>query len=142
TIGFVGVWLLATALMQVGHASVAIVLAGAVIMTACGVALHYAYGGFPSVQGSASRVQQGSFSTIFRANTEGRLRLGASLVGGLVLVVGGIAPRLWLPQVAAMASVAGRASPVSLTPMGLEVRGELPISQPALASVPVLLLAL
>lgn len=139
TVGFVGVWLLGSALIQVGHASAAVMLAGAVILTACGVALHYAYGGFSPGQASKQRA---SLSTVFSADTDESLRLVVSLIGGVALLVGGIAPRLWLPQVGAIASVAGKAAPINVKAMGLEVSSELPLSQPALASAPVVLLAL
>ena len=88
TAGFVGVWLLASALVETRHPSLVIALAGATIMAACGTALHLA-------------------TDARRPATDDRfMGLVALLLGG-ALVLAGAVPGLWVPQVEAMAAIAG-----------------------------------
>jgi hypothetical protein len=101
TAGFVGVWLLAGALSQATRPSIAIVLLGAVILSACGTALHL----------GSQRPQASSRPP---AGLRGAATGWVAAACGLALIAGGVAPGLWLPQVAAMAGVAGGGAAVAL----------------------------
>lgn len=106
TAGFVGLWLLGVALVEEGHIASPIVLLGIAICAACGVVLHMGtgYTGLPSVENSA--VEPGW----------SRIVLMSSLVVGAALLVGGVAPALWLSPLAGAALIAGG----SLPPMGFD----------------------
>jgi len=104
TAGFVGLWLLASGLVESRHASLAIVVAGAAIVAACGAALHL---------GAPTKYQ--APGTRYKAAL-GYFVLGTSC---LALVVGGALPGLWLPQVEAMAGIAGGSARLETSWMGL-----------------------
>jgi hypothetical protein len=100
TAGFVGIWLLASALVETRHPSLVIALAGAAILAACGAALHLA-----TVDRPPSAVN----------DFTGLLALA---LGG-VLVLAGALPGLWVPQVEAMAAIAGGGARIGTAWTGL-----------------------
>lgn len=108
TAGFVGVWLLGNALVQAGRPSLAIVLVGAAILSACGTALHF---GLEGLRFEGSKVVDSRASGSRYPALAARY---SALLGGAALIVGGVAPNLWLPQVADIASVAGGNAQVNL----------------------------
>lgn len=112
---FAGVWLLASLLSSTRHPGLAIALAGALILAACGIVLHYAGTGRSWVESAPSPLSW----------------VGLAL--GAALVAGGAAPLLWLPQVARMAEAGGGTAAVDLPWEGLGAGG---------LFFPVLLLAL
>lgn len=118
TPAFLGVWLLAALLSGAHRPGMGVVLAGAVILAACGVALHYVG------TGRSTRLPgPGALSPLS----------WVSLGVGAVMLLGGLAPGLWVPYVARMAEAGGGTAPVDLRWEGAGASG---------LFVPVLLLAL
>ncbi len=115
---FVGVWLLASLLSGAHHPGTGVLLAGAVILAACGVVLHYA--GTAQPRPDTAPFAPSPLSWV-------NLALGAALA------LGGAAPGLWVPYVARMAEAGGGTAPVDLPWEGLSASG---------VFVPVLLLAI
>ncbi|HYP38849.1 MAG TPA: hypothetical protein VEX13_00675 [Chloroflexia bacterium] len=104
TPGFVGVWLLASSLAGTGHPSLAVLLLGAVILAACGTALRVA----------APR-------PLDTPQTPYPQYLAwASMAAGSALLLAGVLPGWWLPQVETMAGIAGGAPPVALPWVGVQ----------------------
>lgn len=127
TAGFVGVWLLGAALAQGERPSLAVLLAGAVALAACGTALHAASNARSTDAAPGSLPGRG----------ESRALLLGAVGGSVALLVGGTAPWLWLPQVAAMSSVAGGAQQVGLPWVGVSAGPDLlaPLTLLGLTSV-------
>jgi hypothetical protein len=107
TAGFVGPWLLAGALSQSGRPSLAVTLLGAVILSACGTALHLGSQRLPETRRQPIGVQASPG--------------WVALAGAAALIVGGMAPGLWLPQVASMASIAGGGTTIALPWTGISM---------------------
>ena len=120
TAGFVGIWLLGAALAKTTHPSVALVLLAGVLMSACGTALHVA-----RRQATVGVAENKTPATEPREEQLARAALWAGTAGALATIIGGIVPGLWLPQVAAMSTVAGGASPVASGWLGLDAGGGL-----------------
>ena len=97
TAGFVGVWLLGAALLRTRHPSLVILLAGATILAIYGAALHLA--GALQPRSEEPVEDRGAGLAGFVS--------WLGLLGGLLLLLAGVAPGLWLPAVAAVASTAG-----------------------------------
>jgi hypothetical protein len=112
TPGFVGVWLLASSLAGTGHPSLALLLLGAVILAACGTALRVA-----------------ALNPLDAPQAPHPHYLAwVSLAAGGALLIAGVIPGWWLPQVEAMAGIAGGAPPVALPWAGIQVGdGLLPV---------------
>jgi hypothetical protein len=115
TAGFVGVWLLGTALGATGRSSLLLVLAGVVALAAAGSALHWAQ---PTGETLASS----------------RLIAITGVLLAATLLVGGALPSLWVPQAKTMASIAGGGPLVDLPWFGIAVGAE--------TAAPLVLLAL
>ena len=94
--GFVGVWLLGSGVGETNHASLVILLAGAVIFAACGAAFHLG----------------ATFQATDSAPNPARYLVGAISV---LLAFAGLAPVLWLPQAAEVSSVAGGKAGIEMT---------------------------
>jgi formate hydrogenlyase subunit 3/multisubunit Na+/H+ antiporter MnhD subunit len=124
TSGFVGLWLLATALAQSQRPSYALALLIAALLSACGIALHFA------TRNQKSEVR----SQMPAARHSSLLTSYSPIIAGLVLLLGGVVPGLWLPQVVRMAGVAGGSADLDLTWGGLGTGG-------LLMAAPLLLLA-
>jgi formate hydrogenlyase subunit 3/multisubunit Na+/H+ antiporter MnhD subunit len=93
TAGFVGIWLMSSALVESRQAALSILLAGAAILAACGAALHL---GTDESSPSAHR------------RTKDERVLWVVAIGlSAALLLGGALPGLWLPQVEAIAAMAG-----------------------------------
>jgi hypothetical protein len=90
--GFVGLWILSSGLIEARRPALAMVLVGAAVLAGAGLVLHVV---------SRATVERPSPG---RTDSYTGL-LGLGLAGALL--VGGSAPWLWLPQVEAVASVAG-----------------------------------
>jgi hypothetical protein len=99
TVGFVGLWLLSTALAGSQHPAIVVAIVGAAIMAACGAALHLA----------AEERERIPTSAANRPNLMGWLAMGLCVL----LVAGGALPGLWLPQVVKMAAIAGTGSRIA-----------------------------
>jgi hypothetical protein len=97
TAGFVGLWLLASGLVESRHAVLAIVPVGAAIMAACGAAVHLSNAEW-RMPGTREVGEE-----LFRARVIGLL----GLILAAALVIGGVLPGLWLPQVEDIAAIAG-----------------------------------
>jgi formate hydrogenlyase subunit 3/multisubunit Na+/H+ antiporter MnhD subunit len=104
TPGFVGVWLLASSLAGTGHPSLAVLLLGAIILAACGTALRVVAPG-PLATPQAPHPQYLAW---------------AGIAAGGALLLAGVLPGWWLPQVGAMAGIAGGAPPVALPWPGVQ----------------------
>ncbi|HYO49914.1 MAG TPA: hypothetical protein VEW94_08680 [Chloroflexia bacterium] len=104
TPGFVGVWLLASSLAGTGHPSLAVLLLGATILAACGTALRAAA---PS-----------SLDTPQPPHSQ--YLAWAGIAAGGVLLLAGVLPEWWLPQVEAMAGIAGGAPTIGLPWLGVQ----------------------
>jgi hypothetical protein len=122
TAGFVGIWLLASGLVESRHASLAIVVAGAAIVAACGAALHLGAPTKYQVPSTKYQVRSTKYQVPSTRYEEalGYLVLGTSY---FVLVVGGALPGLWLPQVEAMAGIAGGSARLETSWTGLMSAG-------------------
>jgi hypothetical protein len=115
--GFVGLWLLATALLETRGPALAVVVLGAAILSACGTALHIAW-----------RADAGQESAP-PPSPSNRYRFLLDLAGWAlagILIAGGILPGVWLPYVESVADVAGAGQALDLPWPGI-VRGELMI---------------
>jgi hypothetical protein len=114
TVGFIGIWLLASGLLESRHAALTIVLAGAAIMAACGAALQLGTG-VPISQ--SFRIPHSTF----------RIRIIGivALLLSTAIVIGGALPGLWLPQVEDVAAVAGGGARVVVSWIGPESGGML-----------------
>lgn len=114
TVGFVGVWLLSVGLIDTGRPALAVLLLGAAILSACGTALHIAQ----------SALEKGSTGS----NTNKRYRAMIDIVGWVlaaIVLVGGIAPGIWLPYVEAVAAVAGSGQALDLPWWGITREGSM-----------------
>jgi hypothetical protein len=115
TPGFVGVWLLAAALVSTGRPALAVLLVGAVVLAASGAALQLAAPRSAAPEPHPPYVGW------------------AALAAAGLIVMGGMLPAWWLIQAERMASIAGGASTAAFPWMGIGVGDGL---------LPVLLLAL
>jgi formate hydrogenlyase subunit 3/multisubunit Na+/H+ antiporter MnhD subunit len=104
TPGFVGVWLLASSLAGTGHPSLAVLLLGAVILAACGIALRV-------VAPRPLDTPQAPYQQYLA---------WAGMAAGGALLLGGVLPGWWLPRVEAMAGIAGGAPPIALPWTGIQ----------------------
>lgn len=110
TAGFIGVWLLGAALLQEGHPSVVIALVAVSILGACGIALQAA----ALYRGGEARVRGIEW---------------VGLVMGVAILVGGIAPALWLPEVGAISGIAGGSVGTKLSWVGAQGdNGSMPVA--------------
>jgi hypothetical protein len=111
TAGFVGIWLMSSALVESRQAAMSIVLAGAAILAACGAAIHLgtdeATQAIQPTMDDGRRAMDGQLS--------GLLAIGLSAA----LLLGGALPGLWLPQVGAIAATAGGTPSVETGWVGL-----------------------
>jgi hypothetical protein len=118
TSGFIGVWFLGAALVQDARPSLALLMLGAVILNACGLALHAP-----------------GLLRIRRSSGPGRPMMQSAgwveLIVSTALLLGGVAPAMWLPHVEAVASMAGGRTVDEVSWLGLQANG---------VSAPVLLL--
>jgi hypothetical protein len=103
TAGFVGVWLLGAALTEAGRPTMAVALAGIVVLAACGVVLNITLS-------SNTESKPGRWAEYTR---------WIGIAGAGALVVGGVFPGLWLPLVGSMASIAGGNPNVTSSWVGL-----------------------
>jgi hypothetical protein len=131
TTGFLGLWVLSGALVETRSPQLAIILLGGAVMAACGTALHVA-------------------STTTRHpvldRTGRRYKALTSLLAILlaaISIAGGVLPGLWLPQVQAMADIAGRGQKVDAPWTGLTFASDnLPITLPAVGALVLVLVGL
>ncbi len=106
TAGFVGVWVLATAVARTtAHPAMGVVVMMVALIGACGLVLGFLSGG----AGTAG----------IRSGAGGLL----AVVSALALVLGGAAPALWLRPPGLMAGVAGGSPIVGLSWVGLQDMG-------------------
>jgi hypothetical protein len=108
--GFVGIWLLATGLVESRHAALALVIAGAAIMAACGAALH-----LPNAESGMQNAES------LRVRINGLI----ALILSAAIFMGGALPGLWLPLVEDAASIAGGAARIGISWIGIESGGML-----------------
>ncbi len=113
--GFVGLWLLGTILSQSKHPALALVIVAAGVIAAIGVAL-----------------EAGAVRSV--ANSQEPYIRWAGLAAATIVVLAGILPGLWLPQINQMAAIAGGNAQIDLNWAGLQT-GDGPL-------LPLLLLAL
>jgi hypothetical protein len=116
TVGFIGVWLLASELARSGRAAAALAVVGATILATCGSAMHFSRTGLTELRSNS------------RIGLNDNLHTLTALVGAILLLVGGILPGLWLPVVANIAGV--REISINQAWWGLEI-----------ASLPTILIA-
>ena len=114
TASFVGLWLLSVGLLEARVPALAIALVGAVVMGACGTALHLAQ---PTAPKGDLPTDKSAASTANRRYRFALDLIGWALVG--IMVAGGVLPRLWLPYLEAVAGVAGRGQSLDLPWMGI-----------------------
>ncbi|MEO8287385.1 MAG: hypothetical protein ABI670_13250 [Chloroflexota bacterium] len=100
TVGFTGVWLLTSAIIETGHTTLALVLIGAAILAAVGTAIHLV-----------------SVATRQPTDVSPGRRYGGLLALGLsaLLVIGGALPGLWLPYISSIADIAGGTANLDVT---------------------------
>jgi|GEM_PF-5583372 len=118
TSGFIGVWFLGVALVQDARPSLALLMLGAVILNACGLALQAP--GLLRIRHS---------NTPERANVQ--IMGWVGLLISIPLLLAGIAPALWLPHMEAVASMSGGRTVEDASWLGPQANG---------VSAPVLLL--
>jgi hypothetical protein len=105
TAGFVGLWLLSAGLLETLNPSLAILLLGAAILSACGTALRI----------SQLAAQEPAVAPVTSASNRYSFALdlaGWTLAG--IIFVAGVLPGLWLPYVEAVADVAGAGQSLDL----------------------------
>jgi formate hydrogenlyase subunit 3/multisubunit Na+/H+ antiporter MnhD subunit len=115
TAGFVGLWLLASGLVESRHPSLVIVLVGAAILAACGAALHLGTDQRRWTMDDSSRPK----GHPAHRWTNDRLSSLLALALAAVLLLGGALPGVWVPQVEAMAAIAGGGSLIGTDWTGL-----------------------